>query len=63
METNTSSLVNDVRESAPSSPPCTECAGAATEPVATMGRHTADADQWYHCEECGHVFTTPRHNE
>jgi hypothetical protein len=43
-----------------SSPLCTRCAGSDTEPVATMRRHTVDADNWYRCDGCGHVFTTPR---
>jgi hypothetical protein len=60
METNTPVRASDAREGSPSSPPCTRCASSETEPVVTMRRHTVDADPWYHCEECGHVFTTPR---
>ena len=60
METNTPVRASDAREGSPSSPPCIRCASSETEPVVTMRRHTVDADPWYHCEECGHVFTTPR---
>ena len=60
MQTNTLVLGSDAREGSPSSPPCAQCASAETEPVITMQRHTVDADPWYHCEECGHVFPMPR---
>jgi len=43
-----------------SSPSCARCASSATEPVATMQRHTVSADSWYRCQECEHVFTTGR---
>jgi len=63
MRTDSPALDGDARAGSPSSPSCARCAGSATEPVVTMQRHTVDADQWYHCEECGHVFTTPRDND
>jgi hypothetical protein len=44
----------------PSSPSCALCASSATEPVATMQRHTVNADPWYRCQECEHVFTAGR---
>jgi DNA-directed RNA polymerase subunit M/transcription elongation factor TFIIS len=58
MSTDSPALAGDAREGWKSSPPCTEC-GAETAPVATMQRHTVDADPWFHCEVCGNVFTSP----
>jgi hypothetical protein len=57
MSTNTSENTSDVRGDSPASPTCTRCASSLTEPVVTMRRYTVDADPWYRCEECGHVFT------
>jgi uncharacterized Zn finger protein len=63
MRTNESDVDGDLRERAPSTPPCAHCGSMETEPMATMQRHTVDADPWYRCEECGHVFSTPRNGE
>ncbi|HMB82345.1 MAG TPA: hypothetical protein VKI43_19850 [Vicinamibacterales bacterium] len=61
MGTNTPVEADDnTRQDSRSSPACTHCASSSTEPVVTMQRYTVDADPWYHCEDCGHVFTTPR---
>jgi len=60
MGTNTPALANSTRDGSSLSPLCTRCASSETEAVVTMRRHTVDADPWYRCEECGHVFTTPR---
>ena len=63
MATNTSAITSDAREGSPLSPPCTQCAGSETEPIVTMQRHTVDADPWYQCEECGHIFAAPREHD
>jgi len=60
MPTNTRVPGIGGRDSALATPPCIHCAGSATAPVVTMQRYTVDADPWFYCEECGHVFTTPR---
>jgi hypothetical protein len=63
MGTNTLTPAGSSRDRSPLPPPlCTQCASSATEPVVTMRRHTVDADPWYQCEECGHVFTPPRYD-
>lgn len=41
-------------------PPCTLCGSPETEPVATMRLCTSDADAWYRCGECQHVFSMSR---
>jgi uncharacterized Zn finger protein len=56
MSTNAPVIIAERRAGAPASPPCTHCASDETEPVVTMQRGTVDADRWYRCEECGHVF-------
>ena len=43
-----------------STAPCTHCGSRDTEPLARMQRLTCAADDWVQCNECGHVFTTPR---
>jgi uncharacterized Zn finger protein len=62
MGTNAPALANDGRggRQIPSSPPCAHCASTGTEPVTTMQRHTVEADSWYRCQDCGHVFTLSR---
>ena len=62
MATNTPALGGGGggRKSLPPSPLCKRCASAETAPVVTMRRHTVDADPWFQCEACGHVFTTSR---
>lgn len=44
-------------------PPCTRCGSPSTEPVATMRLCTSDADAWFRCEECEHVFSASRHGD
>lgn len=55
---NVPELAGTTQGGSSSLPSCTRCASPTTEPVAAMMRHTANASQWYHCEGCGHVFTT-----
>jgi DNA-directed RNA polymerase subunit M/transcription elongation factor TFIIS len=56
MSTDAPVTTSEARESTTASPPCTHCASGETEPLVTMQRGTVDADRWYRCEECGHVF-------
>jgi uncharacterized OB-fold protein len=56
MSTNAPVIASEARPATPAPPPCTHCASGDTEPVVTMQRGTVDADRWYRCEECGHVF-------
>ena len=46
-----------------SQPRCARCESPNTEPVATMRRGTCDADEWFRCEECEHVFPRSRDEE
>jgi len=56
MEAKSPVFANVAAPATSSLPPCTQCGHAGTEPVVTMQRGTVDADRWYRCEECGHVF-------
>jgi hypothetical protein len=42
---------------------CARCESPNTEPVPTMRRGTCDADEWFRCEECEHVFPRSRDGE
>jgi hypothetical protein len=44
-------------------PRCARCESPNTEPVTTMRRGTCDADEWFRCEECEHVFPQSREPE
>jgi hypothetical protein len=46
------------RTAAPAAPACSRCGSPRTEPVVTMRLCTSDADSWFRCEECEHVFST-----
>jgi transposase-like protein len=46
------------RLATPSAPACQHCSSSETETVSTMAHHTVDADQWFHCHDCGRYFTT-----
>jgi hypothetical protein len=43
-----------------SQPRCERCESPNTEPVTTMRRGTCDADEWFRCDECEHVFPQSR---
>jgi hypothetical protein len=45
---------------APAPPACVQCGNPDTEPVATMRLCTSEADAWFRCTECEHVFSTSR---
>jgi hypothetical protein len=46
-----------------SQPRCARCESPNTEPLTTMRRGTCDADEWFRCDECEHVFPQPRDGE
>jgi hypothetical protein len=46
-----------------SRPRCARCESPNTEPVTTMRRGTCDADEWFRCDECEHVFPQSRDAE
>jgi hypothetical protein len=46
-----------------SQPRCVRCESPNTEPVTTMRRGTCDADEWFRCDECEHVFPQSRDAE
>lgn len=56
MTSNAPAVTSDAKGGSRAAPPCTHCASDETEPVVTMQRGTVDADRWYRCAECGHVF-------
>ena len=53
----TPTLASPARSDWPSSPQCTQCRSSQIECIVTMRHETVDADAWFHCEECGHIFT------
>jgi hypothetical protein len=44
-------------------PRCARCESPNTEPITTMRRGTCDADEWFRCDECEHVFPKSREAE
>ena len=60
MDTKMPVAARGVHQSPPPPPSCKRCASAETQAIVTMRRYTVDADPWFHCQECGHVFTTSR---
>jgi hypothetical protein len=45
------------RPASPAAPACARCGSPRTERVVTMRLCTSDADSWFRCEECEHVFS------
>jgi hypothetical protein len=57
------SLNPPTSERGASQPRCARCESPNTEPVTTMRRGTCDADEWFRCDECEHVFPQSRDGE